>query len=210
MGGLSSSSFSRVWAWGRKWLPSPSHQRTSAKGNRVLAIAHIHAHSRALAWEVESEARARPGVDSAQPVLEGEGDSPGHDLTVASLSYFTALVVEVTGHAHVLLAAFEKVSAVLVTPPCNLGTGADSGEAECSGRASPAGLSRTCQHRLGCLQGAPCHRLTFPPPATILFHQVQHPQVPPGPGHSLAWNTCAYFTMTCSFLPSCWLQLVVQ
>lgn len=31
------------------------------------------------------------------------------------LSYLTALVVEVTGHAHVLLAAFEKVSAILAT-----------------------------------------------------------------------------------------------
>lgn len=49
-------------------------------------------------------------------------------------SYLTALVVEVTGHTHVLLAAFEKVSAILAT---NLGTGAGSGEEECS-RQRPA------------------------------------------------------------------------
>lgn len=50
------------------------------------------------------------------------GKSPSHDLTVASpLLSFPASVVEVAGHAHVLLAAFEKVSAILATtlwPEC--------------------------------------------------------------------------------------------
>lgn len=48
----------------RKWLPSPRVINTSSSGNRVSAIAHIQAHSCATTWEVESEMRARTGVDS--------------------------------------------------------------------------------------------------------------------------------------------------
>lgn len=54
------------------------------------------------------------------------------------------------------------------------------------------------------MHGDPCHRIICPPPATILFHQLQYPQVPLGTGRSLAWSMCVLFSL------SCWLQLVGQ
>lgn len=101
------------------------------------------------------------------------------------LSYLTALVVEVTGHAHVLLAAFEKVSAILAT---NHPVSWELGQAVVRQNV----LDKTQLHRTFKNLPAqarvptwkPYHRLTFPLPATIFSHQFQYPQVPPG--HSLA------------------------
>lgn len=97
---------------------------------KVSTTAHREARDGGIAMWTSSKEKGevRRGQDrsglSALPLvvtprshcLQGTGKSPSHDLTVASpLLSFPASVVEVAGHAHVLLAAFEKVRAVLAT-----------------------------------------------------------------------------------------------